>query len=186
MTSKSQFYVLGQTGPWIGSIDLIPTGPEGVPKGSQGDPSKPQGVPRDPKAFCNKNKQISWSIRRKLERQISELERQHHFFWKMLKNWRFFTTFCVGAEARAGHYLLPALNSARTPKCKHCLGNNSGRRVDSCSPGERKNEKPSFFVRGFAKAELASFPPSTGSILRCQKSSPPLVAMPPLSFLRHL
>ena len=29
----------------------------------------------------------------------------------------------MGVEARAGGYLLPALNSARTPKCKHCLGN---------------------------------------------------------------
>ena len=31
-------------------------------------------------------------------------------------------------EARAGGYLLPALNSARTPKCKHCLGNDSSAR----------------------------------------------------------
>ena len=41
----------------------------------------------------------------------------------MLKNSLFFSTFCVAAEARAGHDRLPALNSARTPKCKHCLGN---------------------------------------------------------------
>ena len=30
----------------------------------------------------------------------------------------------MGVEARAGGDRLPALNSARTPKCKHCLGKN--------------------------------------------------------------
>ena len=29
----------------------------------------------------------------------------------------------MAVEARDGNYILPALNSARTPKCKHCLGN---------------------------------------------------------------
>ena len=32
-------------------------------------------------------------------------------------------TFCAGAETRAGGDPLVALCSARTPKCKHCLGN---------------------------------------------------------------
>ena len=47
-----------------------------------------------------------------------------------------FSTFCVAAEARAGRSILPALNSARTPKCKHCLGNKI------CWPKPRFSKSP--------------------------------------------
>ena len=63
MTSKSQFYVLGQTGPWIGSMDPIHGSDPWIksmdqihgsdPKGSQGSPKKvprrPKQAPRGPK-----------------------------------------------------------------------------------------------------------------------------------------
>ena len=65
-----------------GTSQGVPRGPKGVPEGCQKHPSRPQGIPRDPKAFCNKNKQSSLSIRHILKRGTSKLERQHHF-WKM-------------------------------------------------------------------------------------------------------
>ena len=79
-----------------------------------------------------KNKRISLNIHQKLERPTSKLERQHHFFWKSLKT-EGFSILCVSAEARAAKFILPALNSARTPKCKHCLGNESASRCQSPS-----------------------------------------------------
>ena len=39
-------------------------------------------------------------------------------------------TFSVNAEARAGDRLSLALLSARTPKCKHCLGNKKNKSLN--------------------------------------------------------
>ena len=64
--------------------------------------------------FYNKNKQISWSIRRKMKRWSPKLERQHHFFWKSLKTEGFLMILRV-REPRAGGVPSPALENARTP-----------------------------------------------------------------------
>ena len=94
-------------------------------KGSQGEPKRePWGLPwdllggslakEDFAGFSKQNEQISWSIRRKLKRPPSKLERQHHFFWKSLKTNGFLMILRV-REPRAAGIRKPTLENARTP-----------------------------------------------------------------------
>ena len=116
--------MVGQMDGWSASwfMHLIPRGPEGVPKGSQGDPSKPQGSQETPRHFATKTSKLAEAFDKNWSNRAQNSNASTIFFWKCLKTKGFFSTFCVAVEARAGHYILPALNSARTPKCKHCLG----------------------------------------------------------------
>ena len=60
-----------------------------------------------------------------MKRWSSKLERQHHFFFKNLKTHCFFNIFCVRWCPVEAWWRLPFTSpySARTPKCKHGLGN---------------------------------------------------------------
>ena len=124
--------------PWIRSMDLIPRIPKRLPKtvprrlqgypreskkGPKETQASPKGSQETPRHFATKTSKLveaftkNWSDR-------PQDSNASTIFLKMLKNSWFFSTFCVAAEARAGRDRLPALNSARTPKCKHCLGKN--------------------------------------------------------------
>ena len=146
MISKSQLYVLGQTGPWIGSMDRIHGSDpwirsmdqihgsdpwiwsQWVPRESQKGPketqARPKGSQETPRHFATKTSKLAEAFDEHWSDRAQNSNAGTIFFENAEKLRVFFSTFCVGVEARAGHYHLPALNSVRTPKCKHCLGNN--------------------------------------------------------------